>query len=427
MSDLHALAGGTILTGFDGDTLDERADISRFAGCILFARNTPDLARTRSLTDAIRARFAFAPILAIDQEGGRIMRLQNGVEPMPPMMALGAIDDPSLAHDAGEQLGVDLRRAGCNLDFAPVLDLALDPRNTVIGTRSFGASPALVTRLGRAFAQGLSDASVIPVYKHFPGHGATAQDTHLEPARLDADRALLEARDLVPFAALAPGAPAMMAAHVSVPALDGDVPASISRAMLAGILRSSWRYDGVVFTDCMQMDAIARGVGTVEGVALAIAAGADCALVSHDLDLAHRAADHLAEQVADGTIPLERLLEAHARVIRLRALCAPPLALDAPPPHPGIAARIARRAIRVEAGSLPVPRDWPVVYSTRAHLDERERARVEAALDANERTVVVSIAEPYDLACFPRARTRIACYSGEPVVLQAVSDALYGD
>jgi beta-N-acetylhexosaminidase len=419
------MAAGVIVTGFDGTQLDRSLDLAGFAGCILFSRNTPDVARTRALTDAIRARFDRTPIIAIDQEGGRIMRLREGVEPIPPMMAIGATGDAQLARDAGEQLGFDLRRAGCNLDFAPVIDVAVNEKNTVIGTRAFGASPSLVTAMGRAFAEGLERAGIVPVFKHFPGHGSTALDTHLGPARLDIAWELLERRDLVPFAAVARSAPAIMAAHVCVPDVDGDTPASMSHDLLTGVLRRSWKFDGVIFTDCMQMDAIALNPGTVEGVVRAIGAGADCALVSHDAELARAAARALADRVASGALERSRLAEAYARVTRMRERLTQPLPLGASSPHPGIGARIAREALRVVSGTLPVAPGTPVAYSHRAHVDPSERARVDAALAADPRTVVVSTAEPYDLALFPRASVRIAAYGDDPVTLAAVNDALY--
>ncbi|MGB6062765.1 MAG: beta-N-acetylhexosaminidase, partial [Candidatus Aquilonibacter sp.] len=282
------LASGVIVTGFPGARLDshELAALRRvpFAGYILFARNLDDVAQARVLTDILRAKTPVSPIVAIDQEGGRVMRLRAGVEPIPPMMALGALGDIQPAFEAGEALAHDLRRAGCTHDFAPVLDLALDPRNTVIGTRAFGSSGGMVAQLGRALARGLESRGITATFKHFPGHGATAFDTHVGPARLDSNEATLRTRDLAPFAATLGDGVAIMAAHVAVPAIDGERPASLSRRLLTGILRDEWGFSGVCFTDCMQMDAIARGVGTVRGVTEAIAAGADCALVSHDPD-----------------------------------------------------------------------------------------------------------------------------------------------
>ena len=258
-----------------------------FAGYILFARNLEDVAQARALTDALREKASIPPIVSIDQEGGRVMRLRAGLEAIPPMMALGALADAERAFEAGEALAHDLRRVGCTHDFAPVLDLALDSRNTVIGTRAFGSSGELVARLGGALARGLESGGITATFKHFPGHGATASDTHVGPARLDSDEATLRTRDLAPFAATLGDGVAIMAAHVAVPAIDGERPASLSRRFLTGILRNQRGFAGVCFSDCMQMDAIAHGVGTVRGVTEAIAAGADRALVSHDPESQH--------------------------------------------------------------------------------------------------------------------------------------------
>jgi beta-N-acetylhexosaminidase len=458
------LACGVIATGFS-----ERPD-RPFAGYILFARNLESVDVARALTDLLRANTQPPPVVAIDQEGGRIMRLRTGVEPIPAMMALGAVADAQLAFDAGTALAHDLRRMGCTLDFAPVLDLALDPGNTVIGTRAFGTSTELVSRMGIALARGLNFGGITPTFKHFPGHGATAFDTHLSAARLDADAATLHGRDLVPFRSAVRVDATIMAAHVAVPAIDGDRPASISRRFLTDILRDEWGFTGVCFTDCMQMDAIAKGIGTVRGVTEAIAAGADCALVSHDPDLAYEAAQYLADTVERGDVPLARLQEAHARVMRLRALAYEPLDLDALAPHPGIGRRIAReavtlvrgeprgdaladRAIIFGDGSLGAhapaldeerlaldPSDDEVaamlvrlrestrralVLSYRAHLYPRQAAAIDAILAQAPDALVVSTGEPYDLPLFTRARHLVACYGNNDVALAGLADVVF--
>jgi beta-N-acetylhexosaminidase len=324
----RALAAGVVITGFTGTEMtdDLRASLERipFAGYILFARNCMSLEQTRALTDALRARTP-PPIVAIDQEGGHVMRLTDGVAAVPPMALIGASGDTERALAAGTQIARDLRRAGFTHDFAPVLDLNVDPGNTVIGDRSFGSDPHLVAELGAAFARGLEAGGITATFKHFPGHGATAQDTHVEFARLNVDEATLRARDMLPFRLCMRDAASMMVAHVAAPAIDGDTPASTSRRIITGILREEWGYDGVLFTDCMQMDAIAAGIGTVRGVTAAIAAGADCALVSHDPQLAYEAVEHLASAVAAGTVSRERLEQAHERVARLRERAQAPL------------------------------------------------------------------------------------------------------
>ncbi|HEY5349463.1 MAG TPA: beta-N-acetylhexosaminidase [Candidatus Lustribacter sp.] len=472
MNDLLALASGVIVTGFDGLTLDAptRETLARvpFAGYILFARNLHDVAAARALTDELRSLSALAPIVAVDQEGGRIARLRNGVEVLPSMMALGATGDAALAHDAGVQLGHDLRRAGFNLDFAPVLDLAIDPGNTVIGTRAFGSSPAAAAKLGAAFARGLERSGIVATFKHFPGHGATSHDTHVGPARLDVDRKTLFARDLAPFFACSSDARAIMAAHVAVPAIDGDVPASLSSRLLTGVLRDQWGFQGVCVTDCMQMDAIAQGVGTIAGVTLAIAAGADCALVSHDPVLAREAARHLAQAVERGDVPLERLQTAHARVVRLRSTLASPIDAHAAAPHAGIGRRIAARAVTVVRGSLVADRAHclavvfgdaagdvmgvravavaldpdddqraamldavrvanrrPVVLMYRAHLHAGQRRAIDAIVEMFPAAIVVSTGEPFDLSRADAAQTLAASYGNDEAALGGLADVLF--
>ena len=329
--ELRSLAASVVLTGFaqaqPGPELDALLDAYPFAGFIFFDRNSATLRELRSLTDRLRSRYRETPpILSIDQEGGRVMRLRDGVAPMPSAAEIGARNDEGYAERIGAQCAADLRRAGCNLDFAPVLDLAVDPRNTVIGSRSFGADPLAVTRLARAFARGLERGGVIATYKHFPGHGATSVDSHLALPVIEVDEATLRARDLVPFAAVAREAHAMMSAHVVVPAFDPGLPGTLSARILKGLLRDEFGFGGVCFSDCLHMKAIADGVGSVEGGLLAMRAGCDVLTVSHDPNLAVAIADRLVRAVEQGDLRIERLREAAARVAALRARLQPALA-----------------------------------------------------------------------------------------------------
>src|SRR5580692_9686849 len=196
VSEVAEKARGIILTGLTD--LPTSRDHIDFAGYVLFSRNGSSVAQLRFFSDMLRAEcLGPPPIIAIDQEGGRVVRLHEGVEAIPSMMAVGAAGDLELAERAGEQTAFDLRRAGCTMDFAPVLDLALDSRNTVIGTRSFGVEPTQVAALGSAFGRGLNRGGILPCYKHFPGHGATAIDSHQALPIVDADETLLRERDLV--------------------------------------------------------------------------------------------------------------------------------------------------------------------------------------------------------------------------------------
>ncbi|MBV8246069.1 MAG: beta-N-acetylhexosaminidase [Candidatus Eremiobacteraeota bacterium] len=355
MSDLARLCAGILCVGIEGtEPADARAALEDFpvAGVVLFARNVRDVAQVRALTDAVRELFGpLSPFIATDQEGGRVARLRRDVVEIPSMMALGATVDAALAARAGAQIAHDLRRAGVNLDFAPVLDLARPGRGTVIGTRSFGENPDAVTALGGAFAGGLQRAGVVATYKHFPGHGATEADSHETLPVVDATRAQLRAADLRPFAALLPEARAVMTAHVVVRAFDPDSPATTSREILQTLLREEMHFRGVCFTDCMEMDAIGTTIGTAEGAVRALRAGADCVTIGHRIELARETASALERAVRDGRLPLKRLSEAYERVQRLRRRLSEPLPVEAPAPDPEIGREIARRAVTRVRGS----------------------------------------------------------------------------
>jgi beta-N-acetylhexosaminidase len=464
-------AYGVVMAGITGTALDPA--LPRFGGYLLFAGDGATVGDIRVLTDALRRRDDdLAPVIAIDQEGGSVARLRHDVEPIPSMMSLGAADDIALAQRAGEQTAFDLRRAGCTLDFAPVLDLALDSENAVIGTRSFGADPQRVASMGEAFARGLHSAGVIPCFKHFPGHGATSLDSHATLPVIETDAATLRGRDLVPFAAVAPAAPAMMSAHVRVPAFDPHNPATLSRRIASDMLRAELGFRGAFVTDCLEMGAVAAS-GSVESAVAALASGADLLLFSHDPALAVTAADAIATAVNEQRIPRERLEEAHARVVILREAGAQPLALEAFPPHPGVGREIGRRAVTLLRGvphadplsSIAVcfgarapllAREAPVLEELRPSIDpsahetktiltqlvESERrplvlaqrphrhpAQAEAVAEILERypdTLLVSVFEPFGVPLFANARHFLAVYGDDVSSIGGLADVIFG-
>ncbi|HWT04183.1 MAG TPA: beta-N-acetylhexosaminidase [Xanthomonadales bacterium] len=323
-ADLAALARGVIGVGFTGTTaqtvpLDALRAFSPGA-LILFARNVGTTDELRALIAALRETATLSPLIAVDQEGGRVERIRAGVAALPSAMAVGATGDVALAKRLGTLLGRDLAALGIDVDLAPVADLSVQRRSTVVATRSYGDDPDRVAEFAIAFARGLEHAGVAATLKHFPGHGSTSEDSHVALPRITADVATLRARDLVPFArALASHAASIvLTAHVIVDAFDTNHPATISPAVLTNLLRGELAYDGVIATDCLEMDAIANGVGTVRGAVEALAAGADLLFISHHLELAHAAANAIVAAVRAGEIPLTRLQEAHARVYGLR-------------------------------------------------------------------------------------------------------------
>ena len=259
-------------------------------------------------------------LVCVDQEGGRVARLRFREFGIPAMMALGASDDVERAERCGAALAADVRSIGANVDFAPVLDLALEPRSTVIGTRSLGDDPECVARLGAALVRGMQRGGVAATAKHFPGHGATAHDSHRDLPTIDATADVLRARELRPFVrAIEAGVRAVMTAHIVVAGFDDRVPATLSRRVLTQLLREELRFEGVCFTDCLQMEAIAGGIGSVRGGVAALAAGADALLVSHDISVARALRDEIVRAVTAGEIPFARLEQAAWRMQTLRA------------------------------------------------------------------------------------------------------------
>jgi|SRR5579872_82821 len=357
------MAARTLCVGFDGteasSELLKTLARMRPAGIVLFARNIVSVDTCRELVECVRAvcEEDLPLLVAVDQEGGRVARLRRGAVEVPSAMALGAADDERLCERVGLAIARDVRRAGANLNLAPVLDVVSNARNRVIGTRSFGDDPERVARLGLALARGLERGGVIAAAKHFPGHGATADDSHLTLPTIDGDAARLRARDLAPFAqAVERGIRAIMTAHVAVPAFEPDVrrPATTSCRVLTDLLRGELGFTGVCITDCLEMQAIAGTVGSERGAVEALRAGADLLLVSHSPTLALRIAHAVAGAVRDGTLSEARLHEAVARVDRLRA------SLRAMAPFPsedlGAGREAARRSLVLERGALP---HWP--------------------------------------------------------------------
>jgi beta-N-acetylhexosaminidase len=321
---LSNLAGQVIVAGFEGLTPPESLVASARAGAlggwVLFKRNLANLEQVLELNRALLALHPdeCPPLLALDQEGGRVARLGPPLLKLPPMRVLGTIDDPGLTREAGELLGRQLAALGFNLNFAPVLDVDSNPDNPVIGDRSFGRDPEQVVRHARAFAAGLLQAGVAACGKHFPGHGDTAQDSHLTLPRLPHALPLLEQRELVPFARLAATLPAIMTAHVMFEALDPERPATLSPRIVDGLLRGSLGFGGVVFSDDLEMGAIRERMPMGEAACAAIAAGCDVVLVCRDPALvaeAHAALIHRAE--ADSAF-VARLQQAVARSRALR-------------------------------------------------------------------------------------------------------------
>ncbi|MFC4551076.1 MULTISPECIES: beta-N-acetylhexosaminidase [Halorussus] len=324
---LDEKVGQLFVAGFDGTT--PTAEIEgliaerRLGGIIYFSRNvdSPD-----QLRDLSRTLQGFVPddapplLVSIDQEGGRVARLAWGTE-QPSAMAFGATADPALARHAGEAVGHELRSLGIDVNLAPVLDVNNNSDNPVIGVRSFGERPETVAELGTAYADGLQGASVVACGKHFPGHGDTTVDSHRDLPVIDHDRDRLDRVELRPFRrAIDAGIDAVMTTHVVFPTIvaDPERPATLSPRVVTGLLRKQLGFDGLVFTDCMEMDAIADGVGTVEGCVQAVEAGCDQICVSHTPAKQRAAIDAVVAAVESRRLSESRIDESVRRVLRAK-------------------------------------------------------------------------------------------------------------
>lgn len=319
---LRRAVNATLMPGFAGPTLpgwlaDELAD--GLGAVCLFGGNIASPEQVRALTDAIHAANPDA-VIATDEEGGDVTRLHHRAgSPYPSMAYLGHADDEALTEAVGRGIGIELAAAGIDLNLAPDADVNADPRNPVIGVRSFGAEAALVARHVAAYIRGLQSAGVGAVAKHYPGHGDTATDSHLALPTVAADAGTLAVRDLPPFdAAVAAGALGVMTSHIMVPALDRDRPATFSPAILGGL---RWRtgFAGAIVSDALDMAGASGGRGVPEAAVLALSAGVDLVCLGSEStgEQVEAVRSHLLAAIAQGRLGRGRVLDAADRVHRL--------------------------------------------------------------------------------------------------------------
>jgi beta-N-acetylhexosaminidase len=410
---IRRLALKTLLAAFPGTAPPEEARqlvADGLAGYTLFARNIAGREQLARLTADLRAVRSDV-LIAIDEEGGDVTRLAHATgSPYPGNAALGVVGDPVLTRRVYRAIGTELAAVGVNLNLAPTVDVNSVDDNPIIGTRSFGADPAVVAAHASAAVVGLQAARVAACAKHFPGHGATLEDSHLRLPTVDASLAVLRSRDLPPFAAVVGvDAKAVMTAHIRVPELTGDQPATFSEAAL-NLLRDGFGFTGVIVSDALEMASAAVTAGGIGPAAVrALRAGADLLCLGADVDaaLCERVAGAIAAAVAGGALPVGRLEQAVDRTSALAAWTLGEARDDARddaraesvPPDLGY--RAARRAIRTEgtvdglAGALVVQlesgssiAEGPVPWGLRPHLPDGTVVSVEAT-----RTSVEELAE----------------------------------
>jgi len=328
MRESWRLAGQCLMIGFDG--LSPSAEARQLlreqavGGVILFARNIGDPEQLSALVvelqEIARAAGQETPLLiGIDQEGGRVARLREPWIEWPAMRLLGRVGSEELVRRLGGALAEQLAPCGIRLDFAPVVDVDTNPKNPVIGDRSFGDDPALVARLGAALISGLQASGVAACAKHFPGHGDTDRDSHLELPTIDHSPDRIESVELLPFrAALAADVASVMTAHVVVRALDERLPATLSPRVVRDVLREKMGFGGVVISDDLEMSAITKTWGPGSAAVRALAAGCDLLLMCHSADAQAEAHEALVKAVEAEALPVKTIEDAARRVRRLK-------------------------------------------------------------------------------------------------------------
>jgi beta-N-acetylhexosaminidase len=325
---LEEKVGQMLFLGFGGKVMDDTIagflKAKKPGAVALFSRNIKSTEQTATLIREVRALDpAGIPIyISVDQEGGNVVRLDEFATIVPSAMALGAAGSEDLARRTGEALGKDLQLMGFNMNLAPVLDVNSNPNNPVIGIRSFGGSPELVSRMGVAFMEGMQSQGVSAVAKHFPGHGDTSTDSHFAMPQLDHDRKRLFDVELKPFSrALAEGLDALMTAHISLPrvAEEPEMPATVSKNVLGRILREDLGYDGLVITDGLEMEGIVSRYGSGEAAVRAVEAGADMVMVLWFPERKNEVHRALLDAVKSGRLPESRVDQSVRRILTAKA------------------------------------------------------------------------------------------------------------
>lgn len=307
--------GVTLLTQTIADTLRDYP----VGGVILFRKNITDEMQLISLLSGLQKASSLPMFLAVDEEGGLVARLGNhpafDLPKYQSAAAVGSSGDPADALSMGETIGAYLYRYGFNLDFAPVADVNTNPDNPIIGTRAFSSDPTVAAQMARAMADGLQQQSIIPVFKHFPGHGDTAEDSHSGIAINQQTQAGMQTCEWLPYGSLT-DRDCVMVGHIAVPDITGDLtPATMSYDVVTGVLRQQLGFDGVVITDALEMGAVTDTYSAGEAAVQAIQAGCDVLLCPAELSQAFQA---VLSAVTDGTISQQRLDESVTRILTLK-------------------------------------------------------------------------------------------------------------
>lgn len=325
---LEQKIGQMFIVGFESPYVDEHITKvikeCHLGNIIYFSRNIKDSKQLFEMNKELQKMALSennAPLfISIDQEGGMVTRIPKGATFFPGNMALSAGGTSEDAYKQGCYCGEELNVLGINMNLAPVLDVNINSDNPVIGVRSYGEDPKRVSAFGTSYIKGLQESGIIATGKHFPGHGDTSTDSHLDLSSVPHDKKRLDQVELYPFKkAIESGINAIMSAHVVFPAYESEnLPATLSKKVLTGLLRNTLRFNGLILTDCMEMKAIDTYFGTEKAAVMAVEAGADLICISHSLDKQVQAYNNLLDAVKTGRISEERIDESVIRIISIK-------------------------------------------------------------------------------------------------------------
>lgn len=320
--------GQLVMTGVDGYVSDEHSEqlISQYhvGGFVILGQNVKNTDQVLELINSLKAANTGAgnrvPLfIGVDQEGGRVSRMPGEFVRIPAAKTIGAADSEDFSYKVGSLLAQEVKAFGYNVDFAPVLDINSNPKNPVIGDRALSSKPEVVSRLGVETMKGIRSQNIIPVVKHFPGHGDTSVDSHTGLPVLDFDMERLRSFELLPFAeAIKNDADAVMVAHILFPKIDSQYPASMSESIITGILKKELSFKGLVLTDDMAMGAIAKNYDAGAAAVRSVNAGADIVLVCHDFDREKAVIEALKKAAESGEIKSERLDDSVYKILQLK-------------------------------------------------------------------------------------------------------------
>ena len=335
------MTGQMIMAGFEGTTLTpETEDLickHHVGGLILFSRNyeNPEQLHTliRNLQEVAASTSTGLPLfISVDQEGGRVARLTEPFTKYPPLCCVGHAQSEDLAYRFGQSLAAELVDVGINIDYAPVLDVHTNPDNPIIGDRAIASDPKTVAKLANSFIEGFRDKGMIPVGKHFPGHGDTHVDSHLDLPTVKRDAATLEAVELVPFRdTIAQGLEVIMTAHVIYTAWDAKNTATFSKIILQDILRKKLGFQGVIMSDDLEMKAVEKYFPFDAFPRMGIEAGLDMFLICNSVEKVRALHNQFVQDAGKGTIPIAPIQQSVGRILRLKKNLPPP---PINPPNP---------------------------------------------------------------------------------------------